>query len=101
MRKLNRNQQLVVNMSASVIAYGVTFVISFFLSPYIVESIGVEANGFISLANSFVSYASLITIALNSLAGRFITISIVEGDERSANKYFSSVFLQIQLLRHF
>lgn len=89
---MNRNKQLLINLSASFVAYGVTLFISFFLSPYIVKTIGVEANGFVGLANNFVSYASLITIALNSLAGRFITISIVKGDTKEANKYFSSVF---------
>lgn len=53
MRELDRNKQLVINMSASFIAYGVTLLISFFLSSYIVRTIGVEANGFVSLANNF------------------------------------------------
>lgn len=91
-KKLTGNQKLVINMSANFIAYGVSLFISFFLSPYIVKTIGVEANGFVSLANNFVSYASLITLALNSLAGRFITISIVKGDKEEANRYFTSVF---------
>ena len=90
--EFTRSQQLILNMSASFIAYGVSLFISFFLSPYIVRTIGVEANGFIGLANNFVSYASLLTIALNSLAGRFITISIYEKNIEKANKYFTSVY---------
>lgn len=89
---MNKNKQLIINMSANVISYGVSLFISFFLSPYIVRTIGVEANGFIGLANNFVGYANIITIALNSLAGRFITISIVKGDDEKANVYFTSVF---------
>ena len=89
---MSEKKQLILNMSASFISYGITLVISFFLSPYIIKTIGVEANGFISLANNFVSYASLITLALNSLAGRFITISLVQGETKKANIYFSSVF---------
>ncbi len=61
-----------------------------FLSPYIVRTIGVEANGFITLANNFVSYTSLITIALNSMTGRFVTISLTENKIEDANKYFTS-----------
>ena len=79
-------------MLASAVAYAVSLGISFFLSPYIVKNIGVDAYGFIGLANNFVSYAMIITIALNSLAGRFVTIKIYENDISSANKYFSSVF---------
>lgn len=92
MKTISQSKQLIINMSASFVAYGVSLFISFFLSPYIVETIGVEANGFVGLANNFVSYASIITIALNSLAGRFITISITHGDEKAASRYFTSVF---------
>ena len=80
-------------MSASLIAYVVTMGINFLLSPYIVENVGVDAYGFVGLANNFVSYAGLITIALNSLASRFVTIKIYENDMHGANVYFSSVFI--------
>lgn len=92
MRELSRSKQLVINMSANVVSFGVSLFISFFLSPYIVRNLGVEANGFIGLANNFVSYASLITLALNSLAGRFITISLTQKDNEKANIYFTSVY---------
>lgn len=63
------------------------------MTPFIVEKIGVEANGFVSLANNFVEYAQLITIAVNSMAGRFITIKLHQKNTDDANKYFSSVFI--------
>lgn len=83
---------LVINMFANFFSLAVTFGISFFLSPYIVETVGVEAYGFVGLANNFISYASLITIALNALAGRFITICIHDKNIERANCYYSSVF---------
>jgi len=89
---MKKDQKLSINIISSMVAYFVTLLIQFFLSPYIVENIGLEANGFVSLANDFVNYASLVTIAINSLAGRFITIKIYEKDINSANIYFSSVF---------
>jgi len=89
---MNRNKQITVNMIASFISYFISFGISFFLSPYIVENIGVEANGFVGLSNNFINYANLITIALNSVAGRFITIKIHQKDMDGANKYYTSVF---------
>lgn len=87
------NKQLVLNMFASFTSYVISIGINLFLSPYIVRSIGIDAYGFIGIANSFISYASLITIALNSLAGRFVTISIYKNDIDGANRYFSSVFI--------
>lgn len=89
---MNRSKQMTINMIASFISYFISFGISFFLSPYIVENIGVEANGFVGLSNNFISYANLITIALNSVAGRFITIKIHQKDMEGANKYYTSVF---------
>ena len=94
MRKndLSENRKLIVNLFSSKIAFGVNLVIGFYLSPYIVKNLGVEANGFIALANNFITYASLVTIALNSMAGRFITIQIHQNNYEKANKYYNAVF---------
>ena len=91
-RELTSNQSIALNLIASFISYAVTFGISFFLSPYIVKTVGVDAYGFVSLANNFISYASIITIALNSFAGRFVTIKIRNNDYVAANRYYTSVF---------
>lgn len=88
-----KNKQLFINMVATIIAFLINTGISFFLTPYITNSIGTEAYGFISLANNFVMYASLVTIALNSMAGRFITIKIHQNKMEEANKYFTSILI--------
>lgn len=80
-------------MIASLTSFAVNLGINFFLSPYIVSSLGVEAYGFVALANNFVSYASIVTIALNAMAGRYITIAIHQKDYERANKYFNSVII--------
>lgn len=85
-------KQVYINLIAQTLAFAVNLGISFFLTPFIVNHIGVEANGFVGLANNFVEYAQLITVALNSMAGRFITIKIHQKNEEDANKYFTSVF---------
>jgi O-antigen/teichoic acid export membrane protein len=79
-------------MLAQIFAFVVNFGVGFFLTPYIVNHVGKEAYGFIGLALNFISYAQLITIALNSMVTRNITISIHSNDLISANKYFTSVF---------
>ena len=90
---ISKNRQLVINLGSSLLVFGVNLIINFWLSPYIVETLGVEANGFVSLANTFISYATLVTIALNSMAGRFITIAIHKNDYDLANKYYNAVFV--------
>ncbi|WP_159462266.1 lipopolysaccharide biosynthesis protein [Fibrobacter sp. UWB16] len=79
-------------MIAAVAAFVVGFFINFFLTPYIVKSLGTEAYGFIGLTTNIISYTGLISIALNSMAGRFITIEYCKNKIDSANKYYTSVF---------
>lgn len=90
---MNRHKQLSINLIASVTAFIINMGISFFLTPYITKNIGIEAYGFVSLGANFINYASLVTIALNSMAGRFITIEIHKDNWKAANKYFNSVLL--------
>lgn len=81
-----------INIITSVGVMLVNLFISFWLSPYIIRTIGVEANGFVSLANNFVTYANLIVTALNAMAARFITIAYIQKDYKKANLYYNSVF---------
>ena len=89
----SKNKRLMINLIASMISFIVQMGISFILTPIIVGKLGDEAYGFIGLANNFVSYATVLTLALNSMASRFITIAIHRGEKRKANIYFSSVFI--------
>lgn len=90
---MGKNKQLVINMTAQILGFLVSSCISFFLTPYVVENVGVEAYGFVNLANNFVSYANLVSVALNSMAGTFITIKLHKNYEEEANKYFTSVVI--------
>ncbi len=88
---MNKNKQLVINLISTLLVLIINVGINFFLSPFIISKIGEEAFGYISLANNFVSYATIFTSAINSLSGRFITIEIHRGNKESANKYFTSI----------
>lgn len=89
---MNKDKQLVINLCAQIITFFITLGINFFLSPFIVKNLGVEANGFISLGNNFVGYAVILSTAINSMASRFVTIHYVKKDYKTSNEYFSSVF---------
>lgn len=82
-----------INLMCAITALGINLITNFFLSPYIVQKIGVEANGFVQLANNFITIASLITITLNSMAGRFVSLNYNQGKIEEAKKYYSSVFV--------
>lgn len=88
---LSEKQRTAFNLVAKIISYSASLLVSFFLTPYLVENLGKEVYSFYPLANNFVSYMSVITIALNSMASRFITIELTKKDTVNANKYFISV----------
>lgn len=98
MKQLSLDQQSALNIVGSLLVVVINVVINFFLSPFIVEHLGVEANGYITLANNFISYIALVTMALNSMAGRFILIDYRRGNLQSANEYYSSVLFGDWLL---
>lgn len=91
-RQRSNSMNTYINIVTSVGVMVVNLFISFWLSPYIIRTIGVEANGFVSLANNFVTYANLIVTALNAMAARFITIAYIQQDYKRANLYYNSVF---------
>lgn len=91
-KKISNNTRTAINIISSFSSMIFGLLISFFLSPYIVRTIGVEANGFVSLAANFTTYATLVVMALNNMAGRFITIAYIQEDYKRANLYYNSVF---------
>ena len=88
---MSKNKQLIINMSASLLSCLVSLGISFLITPTVIDKLGAEAQGFITMANNFVSYAAIMAMALNSMAGRFITVKIHQNDTEGANRYFNSV----------
>lgn len=90
---MTSKKQLIINMVAQISSLLVNLFISFYITPYIISKIGIEAYGFVGLSNEFIGYAQLVTVALNSMAGRFITIKLHENDDEGANRYFNSVLM--------
>lgn len=96
--ELSRTKQTVINITAGVLNMLVTTLISFVLSPYIVRTLGVEANGFVSLANNFISYISLAATALNSMGSRFLMMAYYNDRHDEFCRYYSSLFFANLLL---
>lgn len=90
---MSDKKQLLVNVISNLIYMLINYAITFFLTSFVVNKISSEAYGFISLCNNVVNYATLVTIALNSVAGRFITIKMHRGEVNEAQKYFSSTLI--------
>ena len=88
-----KNKQMYLNLFAQLFSFVVSFIISFFVSPTIVRTVGKETYGFLGVANNFTSYVTIITVALNSLAGRFVSVNYHQNKHDEAAQYFTSVFV--------
>jgi len=82
---------LAKNIIFSVLAFALNMFISFFITPYITERFGSDIYGYVKMANDFANYAALFSIALNSMASRFIMLERTRGNAAAASEYFSSV----------
>lgn len=84
-------KQIIKNIVWNGISILITALINITLTPVITRNIGIEANGFVDLANTCVTYIDIITIALNAFAARYIAIEYHNGKYREANEFYSSV----------
>ena len=89
---MNNKKELLLNFVATFLAFFVNALINFFLSSYIVNTVSEEAYGFVQLANTFVTYFMVITLAINSMASRFISIEYYKNNILEAKKYYSATF---------
>lgn len=90
---MQNKKATLINIFAALITFGVQTFISFWLSPFVVGKLGEEAYGFINLSSNFVSYASLVSVAINSMACRYISVSYNSGRIEESKSYFCSVFI--------
>lgn len=88
---MNNKLQVLMNIIWGFISSVLGYIISFLLTPILTDQLGIEAYGFISLANTFIVYIDIVVIALNGFAARFIAVEYHKGNIEGASKYYSSV----------
>ena len=85
------SRALTKNIIFSVITFMLNMFISFYITPTITSRFGEETYGYLKLSNDLTSYAALFSVALNSMASRFIMLERSRGNHAKAQEYFSSV----------
>lgn len=90
-----------INLLSNILSALSGLLISFFLTPYIVKTLGTEAYGFFPLTNNFLMFSGIFTTALNSMSGRFITMSLEQKDIKQVNVLFNSILFGNVLLTLF
>lgn len=87
------NKQIAKNLFFNASTFIINFVISFFFTPYLIRTVGKEAYSFFPLVNNIIGYSAIITTAVGSMAGRFITMRIYKDDIDGANSYLNSMWV--------
>ena len=90
MAAISDNERIVIAIPILVLGSVIGYLISFFLTPYITETVGIEAYGFVSISRTFISYATIITTALTVFIVRYISVNYHKGEVKEASAYYSS-----------
>jgi membrane protein EpsK len=61
-------------------------------TPYLIHNLGIDLYGLVPLTTQFTDYMAVLTVALTTAVGRFLTIDLVHGDCDSANRTFNTAF---------
>ncbi len=85
-------KHLAKNTISNVLFFIFNFLTSFYMVPFQIKHLGVEAFGMIGLANAFISYSQIITIALTGSTYRFVGFYAAKGENEITHKYFSTMF---------
>lgn len=91
-------KQTTLNLTTSLMAFVINAGINFLLTPYLIEKLGTESYGFIGLANDIVNYANILSMALNAMSSRFVSVEYHKGNKEKAEVYINSVIIANLLL---
>jgi O-antigen/teichoic acid export membrane protein len=91
-REENLPGRFLVNVLSNLALFGLNVVVGLWLTPYLVTYLGMAVYGLVPLATSITSYMSILSSALNSAVGRFLTIDLRRDLLYSAKRTFSTAF---------
>lgn len=87
---MKAKKNLVKTIVFSGLAVIISYLINFFLTPYITDKLGTEAYGFVTLARTIVSYVSIFSVAFTSFMVRYIALEYHKKNIEKSVAYFSS-----------
>lgn len=91
-------KKISMNLIGQVVSFLCSIGISFLLTPFIIGNLGQETYGFVGLANNFISYITLFTVAMNGMLSRYITVEYSKKNYEQASGYFTTaLFAQVVL----
>lgn len=98
---VSNNKQIAKNLFFNGAVFVINLGISFFLTPFLVKAVGKEAYSFYPLVGNLIGYSSVVTTAVGSMAGRFVTMSLYKKKQEEAEEYFNSVIFAYWIISLF
>lgn len=86
-----KNSNTIKNLLTRIMSMGVSFIATLIITNVVIKYLSNEVYGMYQLSNDFVNYAMVISIALNSMASRYITLSYYENNNQMVNCYFNTI----------
>lgn len=83
------------NLTANVLVFVGGTVLGLWYTPFLIDRLGVAVYGFVPLASEATMYIGILTGAIGSAIGRFISVSVGGGKLDAASGYFSTGFFVI------
>ena len=78
------------NIITNVLSVIIASIASLWMTPFLLERLGVEGYGVVALFLSFTMYFNLATTVLSASVGRFVSLSYFKDDIKNASTYMSS-----------
>jgi len=85
-----KNNKSFLNLTFNILSLVISMGLSFWITPFIINSIGAESYGFVPLTQQLINYMTVITVSVTSISGRFFTVAKKQGNSLLAQEYFSS-----------
>jgi membrane protein EpsK len=79
-----------LNLTLNFLSMVVSTGLSFWITPFVINTMGAESYGFVPLTQQMINYLSVITLSITSISGRFFTIAKKRENLSLAQEYFSS-----------
>ena len=89
---MSRGRRLLKGSFLRVTSLVIQIIISFFMMPFLISSLGEEHYGLWTLVATFIGYYSLLDLGLSSAAGRFIARTYGDDDVDERRRIVSTTF---------
>lgn len=83
-------KRLMVNIGTNMLAVLANTGIHIWLTPYLMQHLGLKVYGMIPLVVSFIAYFNLFTMSISNAVSRFVAIHLGKGELEQSNVYFNS-----------